>query len=218
VYRDLYIISKLRELAKPGRKKYYAIASIVACTAALLFFGNLSLFPSLLIVLSIMIGFNLITTQDVKRELDVNLIAILVFSLAIGVAIVKTGAGAMVAGGLMDVFAPYGTISLLIGLAVITNVLTTFIVNIGAVSITFPVAMSLSQNMHIDGTPFFLAIAFAASGAFMSPIGYQTNLIVFGPGGYAFKDFVRVGVPVNIIYLLTALSLIILLYRDALLA
>ncbi len=214
IYRDLFVISKLRDIVKPGRKKYYAIGVSAICAIILLFSGQFSLFPSLLIILSIMVGFKLITVQDVKRELDINLIVILVFSLAIGVSIIKTGAGELIATKMIDIFRPYGNLSLLIGLALVTNILTTFIVNIGAVSISFPVALSISQHLGIDATPFFLAIAFAASGAFMSPIGYQTNLIVYGPGGYNFKDFFKIGLPVNLIYLCTSLLVIISLYHS----
>ena len=216
IYRDLFVISKLRDIVKPGRKKYYAIAASGICAIILLLSGQFSLFPSLLIILSIMVGFNLITTQDVKRELDINLIVVLVFSLAIGVAIIKTGAGELIANEIITIFRPYGNISLIIGLALITNILTTFIVNIGAVSITFPVALSISQHLGIDATPFFLAIAYAASGAFMSPVGYQTNLIVYGPGGYTFKDFFKIGLPVNLVYLSCSLIIIILLYHQVL--
>ena len=93
LYRDLFVVSQLRVINKPGRKKYYALAIMAICALVLLIFSKMTLFPALMIILGIMIGFNLITTQDVKRELDLNMIAILVFSLAIGQAIIKTDAG-----------------------------------------------------------------------------------------------------------------------------
>jgi di/tricarboxylate transporter len=160
-----------------------------------------------------MIGFNLITTHDVKREMDLNMIAILVFSLAIGQAIIKTNAGDILATHIISFLEPYGIISILIGLIVFTNLLASIIGNIGAISIAFPLAYAISQNLHLDGNPFFLTIAYAASAAFLTPISYQTNLIIFGPGGYKFKDFFKIGMPVNFIYLSIALLVIIYRYR-----
>lgn len=216
IFRDLFIVSKLKEIVKPGKKTVYALVSIVLAALILLIYGKFSLFPSLMIILSVMIGFQLISSQDVKRELDLNLIAILVFSLAIGKAIYKTDAGLYIADQIIHLFHPAGTIGLLFGLYVITNLLTSFVTNVGAVSIAFPIAFSLSQSLGIDGTPFYLAIAYAASSAFLTPISYQTNLIVYGPGGYNFKDFFRIGLPVTIVYMIIALTVISLLYKEVL--
>ena len=216
IYRDLFVVSKLRDIVKPGNKKYYALIMMAICALILLLFSKLTLFPALMIILGIMIGFNLITTQDVKRELDLNMIAILVFSLAIGQAIIKTEAGNMVAVAFIDLLEPYGNIAILLGLLFITNLLASFIGNVGAVSISFPLAYSISNNLGIEGYPFFLTIAYAASAAFLTPISYQTNLIIFGPGGYKFKDFFKIGLPVNIIYLSVALFVIIYRYREIL--
>ena len=217
LYRDLFVISKLRDIVKPGRKKYYALTIMALCAIFLLIFSKLTLFPALMIILGIMIGFNLINTQDVKRELDLNMIAILVFSLAIGQAIIKTHAGDMMAASILNLLEPYGKISILIGLLILTNLLSALIGNVGAISISFPLAFAISEKLAIDGNPFFLTIAYAASAAFLTPISYQTNLIIYGPGGYKFKDFLKICLPVNVIYLTIASLIIIFRYRDILL-
>jgi di/tricarboxylate transporter len=216
VYRDIYVVSKVREINNPGRKKFYALALIIACASLLLLTGKFSLFPSLLIIVSIMAGFGLINTQDVKREIDPNLIVILVFSLAIGQAIIKTNAGALVAGGFIELLSPFGNIAILAGLMLVTVVLTSFITNVAAVSIAFPLSFSICHNLGLDGTPFYLGIAYMASSAFLTPIAYQTNLIIYGPGGYTFRDFLRIGLPVTLIYFAVALGLILLLYGEVL--
>jgi len=214
LYRDLFIISKLKEIKRRDKNTTYAIVTILLCALVLIISGKFSLFPSLLIILAVMIGFKLISAQDVKRELDLNMISILVFSLAIGEAIYKTNAGKLMADNIMLVFQPFGLISILIGLFLITNILTSFITNVGAVSIAFPIAYSMAQNLGINGMPLYLAVTYASSAAFLTPIGYQTNLIIYGPGGYNFKDFFRIGLPVNIIYGLISISSIIFLYRE----
>jgi len=214
IYRDIYVVSKLREITKPGKKKFYALGLSLVAAIVLLILGKMSLFSSLLIIFSIMAAFNLINLQDVKRELDLNLIAILVFSLAIGQAIIKTGTGNLLGNYLLEALQPFGMIAVLVGLLLITTLLTSFITNVGAISIAFPLAYAIAQNLQIDGSPLYLGIAYAASAAFLTPIGYQTNLIVYGPGGYNFKDFFNVGLPVTFIYLFVVTIMLILLYHE----
>jgi di/tricarboxylate transporter len=212
LYRDLFVINKVRQIAEPGRKKYYALALIVTGAAVLFITKGLSLFPSLLIIFTIMIGFGLISVQDVRRELDFSLIGILVMSLAIGQAMIQSGAGIMIAEWMISIFEPVGKVSILVGLILITWLLTSLVGNVGAVSISFPIAIGISESLHMTGMPYFLAIAYAASAAFATPFSYQTNLLIYGPGGYNLKDFVRIGVPVAIIYLMVAFVSILLLY------
>ena len=211
-YRDIYIISKISDITDPGRKKYFALAIISIFSIILFITKGLELFPSLLIIFSIFVGFGMLNSQDARRELDLNLVGLLVFSLALGNAMVSTGAGNLIAGWMIDLLKPFGNIGLLIGIILVTNVLTQIVVNVGAISITFPIAYAMSQNLGIEGTPFYIGIAFAASGAFLTPIGYQTNMIIYGPGGYTFRDFIKIGLPVVVVYLVTTVTVISLIY------
>ena len=214
IYRDIYVISELRDIKKPKRKKVYSLLLIIFMALLLLVLGYFSLFSSLLIIFAIMAGLKLITLQDIKRELDMNMVAILVFSLALGKAMTNTGAGEFLSQNILTVLEPYGMHAILAGIMIITAILTSFINNVGAVSIAFPLALSLSQQLGVDGMPLFLGIAFAASAAFLTPVGYQTNLIIYGPGGYNFKDFFKIGLPVTIVYLISSFIGITMLYSD----
>ncbi len=216
IYRDLYVINKVREIAEPGIKKYYALGLIFIGAIVLFITKGLELFPSLLIIFAIMVGFKLITVQDIRRELDFNMIGILVFSLAIGKAMIVSGAGIMTAEWMISLLSPLGRTAILAGIVIITNLLTSLIGNVGAVSISFPIALGISQSMGIDGTPYFLGVAYAASAAFITPFSYQTNLIIYGPGGYNLKDFIRIGLPVTILYLTVTFFAILLLYNKVL--
>jgi di/tricarboxylate transporter len=213
IYRDLYVINQVRQIAEPGKKKYYALGLIMIGALVLFITKGLSLFPSLLIIFTIMAVFGLISPQDIRRELDFNLIGILVMSLAIGQAMIKSGAGAMVAEGMIGLFEPLGKVTILMGLILITWILTSLVGNVGAVSISFPIAIGISESLQISGMPYFLGIAYAASAAFVTPFSYQTNLLIYGPGGYTMKDFLRIGIPVAILYLTFAFFSILLLYR-----
>jgi di/tricarboxylate transporter len=204
----------VRQIAEPGRKKYYALALILIGAVVLFITKGLSLFPSLLIIFTIMIGFGLISLQDIRRELDFSLIGILVMSLAIGQAMIQSGAGTMIAEGMIDLLQPIGKTAVLLGLILVTTLLTSIISNVGAVSIAFPIALGISESLNMNGMPYFLGITYAASAAFITPFGYQTNLLVYGPGGYNLKDFIRIGIPVAVIYLAVAFFSVLLLYDE----
>lgn len=214
IFKDLYIITGEQQEIQPNTNNNVKLFTLIGLVLTLLLTQFFSLFISLLIIFSLMVFMKLITMQNVKRDLDINLIIILVLSLALGQAMIKTGSGALIAHEVVGLLQPYGNVALLIGITIITTILTSFITNVGAIAIAFPLALATIQDLNIDGAPFYLAIAFAASAAFMTPIGYQTNLIVYGPGGYSFKDFLKVGIPMTIVYLSVALTAIILLFPE----
>lgn len=212
LYRDIYIVSNVKELFNPGKTKKFSLLALGIIAITFLAFGFFSLFTSLLIIFALMMSLGMITRQDIKRELDVNMIAILVLSLAIGQATISSGAAEILSSLILEALIPWGAIGILCGLLILTTILTSFITNVGAIAIAFPLAYSLTTSMNISGEPFYLGIAFAASAAFMTPIGYQTNLIIYGPGGYNFKDFFRIGFPVTVVYLVTVIAGLLLLY------
>jgi len=216
IYKDLIIISDIDKpkISNPNNKFVFILVSLIALI--LIPLGYSTLFKSLLIIVTYMIATGLITLKTVKRELDINMMLILVLSLAVGSSIINTNTGQMIASGIISIFQPYGNVVILLSLMIITVILTTFITNIGAVAIMFPIAMSLSSTLELSNSPFYLAIAFAASAAFLSPMGYQTNLIIYGPGGYTLKDFVKIGLPVTFIYIGIAFIGICFLYKDVL--
>jgi di/tricarboxylate transporter len=151
--------------------------------------------------------------MEIRRELDLSLLLILVCSLAVGVALEKSGTADWIANILILAGKSLGPVAVLTSLFIVTIFLTALITNAAAVSIVFPIAMSIAEQMHLPYTPFFVAIAYAASGDFMTPIGYQTNLMVYGPGGYTFKDFLKVGAPLTVLYTLICIGFIAYFYN-----
>ncbi len=215
LYRDIFIVSQVKEFLRPNKRKVTSFLVVALSAIAMVVFGYFTLFVSLLIIFAIMIALKMLSIQDIKKEIDLNMVSILVFSLALGQAMIKTGSGDLMAQGILSLTDGLGTMGVLASLLVITTILTSFITNVGAVSITFPLAYAISNQLGVDGMPFYLGIAYAASAAFLTPIGYQTNLIVYGPGGYTFGDFMKIGLPVCIVYLLTVLGMIRWLYADS---
>lgn len=212
LYRDIFIVSQVKEMLRPNKKKVRSFLIVAVAAIAMVVFGYFSLFTSLLIIFTLMITLRMVSLQDVKREADLNMIAILVFSLALGQAMIKTGSGDLIAQWILTLTQGYGTTAVLASLLVMTTLLTSFVTNVGAISITFPLAYAITQSLQVEGMPFYLAIAYAASGAFLTPIGYQTNLMIYGPGGYTFSDFLKMGIPVTVVYLATVLLVIKYLY------
>ncbi len=216
LYKDLYVISGEDKEVKTTKHNQYKFMALVTVVITLLVTQIFSLFVSLLLIFASMVIMKLITLKNVKRDLDMNLVVILVLSLALGEAITKTGTADLLAKYTLLILHDQPPIIILAGLMIITTMLTSFITNVGAVAIAFPLALALSSSIGIDGAPLFLGIAFSASAAFLTPIGYQTNLIIYGPGGYNFKDFIKIGLPTTIVYLSVALLGIGYIYKDIL--
>ncbi|RLE22523.1 MAG: SLC13 family permease, partial [Acidobacteria bacterium] len=126
-------------------------------------------------------------------------------ALGISQALAKTGAAAFLAHHLVDAVAAFGVMGLLAAVYLATSVMTELITNNGAAALMFPIAFTAATEAGHDPIPFVVAVAIAASASFATPIGYQTNLMVSGPGNYRFTDFLKVGVPLNLLIMVTAL-------------
>ena len=133
-------------------------------------------------------------------------------AFAISKAMVNSGVADVVATYIIGMTEHYGPQVLLAAVFIITNLFTELITNNAAAALAFPLALSISSQMGVSPMPFFVVICMAASASFSTPIGYQTNLIVQGIGNYKFTDFVRIGLPLNIIAFLISIFLIPLIW------
>ena len=121
---------------------------------------------------------------------------------------VNSGVSDLIASQIIGLSHSYGPYVLLAAMFIITNIFTELITNNAAAALSFPLALSLSQQLGVSPMPFFVIVCVAASASFSTPIGYQTNLIVQGIGNYKFTDFVRIGLPLNIITFIISVLLI----------
>lgn len=211
---DLLLLSKDNTILKEPPKNIFnglfLIFSIVFLILGIS--GILDLFIAVVISIFMLVFIKKIKMEDIKSALDIDLIIMLIAALAIGVSLTKSGAADLLANKLLLMTTSFDVIIVITLLFVSTLILTSLITNVATVSIVFPIALSLSEQLGISGTPFFVAIAFASSGDFITPIGYQTNLMVMGPGGYTFKDFFKVGFPLTILYIFACILFIKLYY------
>ncbi|MGB5943427.1 MAG: SLC13 family permease [Leeuwenhoekiella sp.] len=208
---DFHILSNIKSDKKNSKHQLtLGVGTTVLLTLAAL--GQLDLFLFLTLFLILLIGIGYISTYQIKRDFKLSLYVILVSSLIIGKVFIDSGLSEVLSSYLYEATKGFGAPGLLLGLMIFTVLLTSMITNVAAVSITFPLAYSLAQSVDFSEKALYLAIAFAASAAFSTPIGYQTNLLVMAPGNYVFKDYIKIGLPLTIIYLVVVWWYLIYLY------
>ena len=137
-----------------------------------------------------------------------DLVILLAMGLALGRAMENSGAATFIAAGVEGLSSQFGAMGLLAGIFIITNVLASYITNVSAVSIIFPISVAIAESMGYPVKPFVLVVAFGAAANFITPIGYQTNLMVYGPGGYSFKDYMKIGLPMTLMYLVVCVVML----------
>ena len=140
----------------------------------------------------------LLSPQEVYRAVDWPVLVLIAGMIALGEAMAKTGALELVANQLLAVVGSLGPGGTLWVFYALTAVLSLLILNKPAAALATPLAIVLATKLQVDPKPFIMAVAFAASTAMATPMGYQTNLLIYGPGGYNFSDFVKFGLPLNI--------------------
>jgi len=213
--RDLILVSKRREINNSSKNRIKLILLSIALAFILEACGIMSIFMSLFIITGAIALAGFLNVDDIKKSLDLELMVMLALSLGIGKAISNSGADQIFAKEVIRyTINLHETLGVLLGLYLVTNILTMFVTNAAAVAITFPIAVATGQQIGMqDMTPLLLIIAFASSADFITPFGYQTNLMVFGPGGYRFSDYVRYGVIPTIIYMVMTIFGIAWLYN-----
>ena len=208
---DFYVLSKVREMIKFPAWKVGILFGGLAGAIAISATGYASLFILLALLMAILVIIGMISPKDIHKRVDFNLYMIIALSLSLGTAVMKTGTADFIAN-FFDTIAPFGPIGLMIAIYFVTALLAAYITNQGAVALIFPIALTLALNHGFDPKPFILIVAYAAAANFMTPIGYQTNIMVYGPGNYSFKDFFRVGFPLTIIYMFVAVTILYQIY------
>ncbi len=207
--KNLYLLSHIKRSFVPGKTGNKTLFWILQSLIGLALLTNyLSFFLALLLSLFTMVSFRYLSIDIIKKNFNFDLLIVLACSIALGKTFIDTGAADMVSGVFLEMMSNVNIKYVLISLFIFTAVLTSLITNVAAVSIAFPVAYALAHGMNMETSPFYLTIAFAASAAFMTPMAYQTNMMVYGPGGYKSSDFIRAGLPLLILYMISSLLMI----------
>jgi len=142
-------------------------------------------------------------TQDAIDALDFKVLFLLIGTIPLGAAFMATGMTDDLAMGLLHVVGD-NPVLMVSAIYLVTNVLTALLSNTATAVLMTPLAIDIAHHMGIDSRAFIMAVAFAASASFATPMGYQTNIIVMGPAGYTFGDYLKLGIPLSLVIWLTA--------------
>lgn len=145
-----------------------------------------------------------LTLDEAYGSINWQVIFLLAGVLTLGTALEKTGAARLLGGYLVESVGAWGPVALVSALYLATSLLTEVMSNNATAALLAPIAISAAENLGIDSRPLLMAITFAASASFMTPVGYQTNTLIYGPGQFRYADFLRVGTPLNILFWLLA--------------
>ena len=183
-----------------GREQYFLPGLLMIVGAALFLQWSLLLSVGLMLLLGIACGIT--HAEKLKREFNLELYALLILSVAFGSAIVEGGHAQYF---IEQIDLPSDASAGIVLLFLLTLLLTNFMTNVSAVAIAFPIAAAMMQHYNLGHLEVFLPVAFGASGSFLTPSSYQTHLMVMGPGNYSNQDFMKLGLPVLVVYSAAAL-------------
>ncbi len=207
--RDFMLVSPLQDSTPPDfRRAPYAVGVLVLMVLANVL-GLASTLEAAMVAAGLMLALRCVTVNRSRMNVSVNLPVLVVIgaSFALGKAMESSGAAAWI---VQEAF-PESGLSPFMALVIVyllTAAFTEMITNNAAAVLVFPIAIGVAEQLGVSPMPFIVAVMFAASASFMTPLGYQTNLMVMGPGGYTFRDYVRIGLPMSVVVALISLAVI----------
>jgi di/tricarboxylate transporter len=212
INKNFFIVSeqKLTRKLKPWQE-YFTLLGFIA-TIAMAALSLVPLATGLLFFAAALVLVNVSSMSDIKRNLPINLIIVIIGALSLAAALENAGVIESLTTIISPTLLELDPIYALIAIYVMTVILTEFVTNNAAAALMFPFAYGLVIAMNLPIMPFALAVAFAASASFISPFGYQTNLLVFSASEYKFSHFVRMGLPVSLLYGSVVLTLLNIVY------
>lgn len=204
---EFLLVSTLSDAGTPNTEKAWISWLILVVMVGLAASGYISMFKAAFIAAGLMILTRCSKLSDARRSIDWQVLVVIASALGIGNALQVTGVADTLANSFISNIGinPYLA---LIGVYLSTWLLTEIITNNAAAALIFPIALTVADSLSVGYMPFVMAIIFAASASFSTPIGYQTNLMVMGPGGYKFSDYLKIGLPLNAVVAVIALTLI----------
>ncbi len=209
--RDFLLVSEVGGFHPPNHKGAPAALAITIGMVVLAASGLLSMLEAALVAAGLMILVRCTSGQVARQAPDWQVLIVIATSFGVGAALQKSGAAGVLADGIIGLAGgdPWPTLVLVFTATALLSAVATN--NVAAV-LAFPVALSAAQHMNVDIMPFAITIMVAASASFATPIGYQTNLMVYNAGGYRFADFVRIGVPLTLLVGLVTVALVPLVW------
>jgi di/tricarboxylate transporter len=206
--RDFLVVSAMDGEPPPISGKAPWVALVIAGMIALVSTGVLEILPAAFLAAFAMVALKVLTPTEARDSVDLDVIVVIAASFGLGQAIEVSGLAGDIVDAVIEPLGRFGDLGLLFGVLLATIVVTEMISNNAAAVLLFPIAVTTATQAGLDPRPFAIAVALGASSSFLTPIGYQTNTMVYGIGGYRFADFARLGFPLAILMVICALIFI----------
>lgn len=201
--RDLQLVQR--------NKAWIAVASFVAAIGATTS-GIIHLPEALAVVCMVMIGFNIVPLREIYTSIEWPVIILLGSMIPIGSALEASGGTALIAQEIVNFAEGYGPVIVLTLLMIVTMTLSDVLNNTATTVIAAPIAIDIANRLSVNPDPFLMAVAVAASCAFLTPIGHKNNTLIMGPGGYRFGDYWRMGLPLEVIVIVVSIPMILIVW------
>jgi di/tricarboxylate transporter len=209
--REFFLVSGVPDSAPRRHHKAALAAAILLAMVLAASFGEelgVSMLYAALAAAALMVVTGCCSREAAWREIDWSTLLAIGASFVLGRALETSGAAAQMADGMIGLASPFGPLGVLAGIYVLTLLLTELVTNNAAAVLAFPLARAAADSQGLSMLPFAVCICVAASCGFATPLGYQTHMMVYGPGGYRFSDFVKIGVPLDLLIGAIAITLI----------
>ncbi len=203
-----FIITSEMDVSEFRRGKAFFAVSIVAGVVVAATMGIAPIVVTALLGAIALILTGCISIEEAYEAIEWKIIFLLAGVLSLGTALDASGAAGLLSSNMIAYVGVLGPIALVSAFYLVTSILTETMSNNATAALLAPIAIATAQTIGVDATPFLMAITFAASASFMTPVGYQTNTMIYGPGQYKFIDFVKVGSPLNVMFWILATIMI----------
>lgn len=209
----IFVLVSSLALPTYRRQKMLIALAVVAGVVAPAALGWLPIVVSAIAGCVLLVLTGCLSLNEAYESIDWKVIFLLAGVLTLGTALEKTGAALLLSNGLVAALGRFGPVAVLTAFYLLTTGLTEMMSNNATAALLAPIAIAAAGALGVNPRPFLIAVTVAASSSFMTPVGYQTNTLIYGPGQYMFRDFVRVGTPLNIMFWLLATLLIPAFWR-----
>ena len=211
-HEDFLLVAPIGDRTPLRPAKAWVVFVVGAAFVASAATGVLGLLEASLLAAVALVVAGVLTPDEARVSVDLDVIVLIGASFGVGEAIGASGLASTVADGITGTLGSFGDLGLLVGVLVATAIVTELVTNNAAAVLMFPVATATASAAGLNPRPFAIAVALAASASFLTPVGYQTNTMVYGMGGYRFGDFARLGAPLTLLVIAGGTVLIPLIW------